>query len=496
MIPGDECSENSDCPQSTCTAVNALCEKGYCVFRKTGPKSCADFKNQVCGNGICEANEKDRCPEDCKESEVFKALPVLLPELIPQKKIINDQDSEITLEIINKDPNHNLESYLTCDIPNDVLVTRCENCGTVGALVISQTVQLDSAPSSKTIRFSLSSQTEGIKTVICNGNYVLFREDKGYITEDGKYISNKRYQQITKTIQIGKEIPSCGIFCKLKKWAQDLIHNEDFILKLGLILLLLLLICELRKYTFTTRGGYTYFRIRRNSVPERILNKVKQAVKKHHPLTLRKKFFRYKDRKYHYIITIDFLKIYRYYRMKRGVGPLDETKFPRLTKFKYCVTEFLIWWIAFAIGVWLSMKLITYGNIPYSFVNLLLVGLIIEITSKVMQVFRYHIHFDKHKVKRFLFWSLIHSLSYLIALSILNHFGIVNIYLKIVLIGLGLTVVTYFVWKIGIDRKENWTVAIVLLFIILLYLTKGFSDIPFLLKDLLNRLLPFFEQLG
>lgn len=67
MYAGDECVTNSDCPQPRCIGMKNLCENGYCVVRQTGPTTvrCIDLKTPVCGNGVCEADEKDRCPEDC-----------------------------------------------------------------------------------------------------------------------------------------------------------------------------------------------------------------------------------------------------------------------------------------------------------------------------------------------------------------------------------------------------------------------------------------------
>lgn len=66
-IEGDECITDSDCPQPRCMGMKNLCENGYCIIRQTAPAAvkCIDLKSPVCGNGICEAEEKNKCPEDC-----------------------------------------------------------------------------------------------------------------------------------------------------------------------------------------------------------------------------------------------------------------------------------------------------------------------------------------------------------------------------------------------------------------------------------------------
>lgn len=65
---GDECIVNSNCLQPRCPGMKGLCENGYCVVRQIGPSTtkCIDLKTPICGNNICEADEKDtRCKEDC-----------------------------------------------------------------------------------------------------------------------------------------------------------------------------------------------------------------------------------------------------------------------------------------------------------------------------------------------------------------------------------------------------------------------------------------------
>lgn len=67
MHVGDECITNVDCPQPKCVGMKNLCENGYCVIRQIDSTTvrCIDLKVPVCGNDICESDEKDECPEDC-----------------------------------------------------------------------------------------------------------------------------------------------------------------------------------------------------------------------------------------------------------------------------------------------------------------------------------------------------------------------------------------------------------------------------------------------
>ena len=65
---GGECITNSDCLQPRCPGMKGLCENGYCIVRQVSPSTakCIDLKTPICGNNICEADEKyTRCKEDC-----------------------------------------------------------------------------------------------------------------------------------------------------------------------------------------------------------------------------------------------------------------------------------------------------------------------------------------------------------------------------------------------------------------------------------------------
>ncbi|MFH1210295.1 MAG: hypothetical protein V1645_00080 [archaeon] len=65
---GSECVADSDCPAYRCPGVKAACIGGFCkpVDLKGEVTRCIDLRNPVCGNGVCEGDEKDgSCPRDC-----------------------------------------------------------------------------------------------------------------------------------------------------------------------------------------------------------------------------------------------------------------------------------------------------------------------------------------------------------------------------------------------------------------------------------------------
>ncbi len=66
---GSECTVDSDCPQPRCPGMKGVCEGGYCIIKQTGPSTakCIDLQTTLCGNDICEAEEKETCPEDCTD---------------------------------------------------------------------------------------------------------------------------------------------------------------------------------------------------------------------------------------------------------------------------------------------------------------------------------------------------------------------------------------------------------------------------------------------
>lgn len=148
---------------------------------------------------------------------------------------INVQDGEIVFEIINEDPNHKLEGYLSCDIPSDVIVTGSMGAATgEQAQYIGQTFTVDPAPARESMSLRLSSQNEGSKNVRCSINYVLFKEGKGYVTIGGQYSSDKNYQQII----VNRDIQFKEFEDKTKS---DIATYWYFIAGVGVVVLLLII---------------------------------------------------------------------------------------------------------------------------------------------------------------------------------------------------------------------------------------------------------------
>lgn len=431
---------------------------------------------------------------------VTKPFAVSEPDINLHGSGIESLEPYILFDVTNSDPNHKLEGYVSCPIPNDMGLDEVIGAEYVNGIITTNRFVLDTAPHSKSVDFKIERLNTDLVWLNCSLNYALFKEGKGYvcnvILREGinyayKYCPAPTYLQKEESIRLGPLPPptlSCGedIFCKIKKWFSDLIHGEYFVLKLLLVILLLLLMRELRKYILETRG-FRYFRIKKNSMPKWILDKFKQEIEKHHPITLRTKIFHYKDNKFHYVITRDCLRICRYYQ---GTGIRVDLQGSLVSRIK----NFLIWWLTFSAGVWLVTKIIPFVSIPYKFVILLLVGIIIETMSRIMQVFKDHRSFGKNKGPRlFIIWSLIHAISYFGLLYILDKFLITNIPLKIVFIGLGITVFSRIIWRLNIDsRRETWNIALVILLIILLYLTKELPGFMIFIKKALVSIKQFF----
>jgi hypothetical protein len=135
-------------------------------------------------------------PVHIEASASVKAPNVITKRVTPGT--INVQDGEIVFEISNEDPNHKLKGYLACDIPNDVIVTSSIGAATgEEAQYISPTFTVDPAPARESMSLRLSTQNEGSKYVRCSINYALFKEGKGYVTTDGEYGPDIKYQQVT-----------------------------------------------------------------------------------------------------------------------------------------------------------------------------------------------------------------------------------------------------------------------------------------------------------
>ena len=487
VVPGDECSVDSDCPNSECDVISSVCNNGYCVFEKKGTKTCSDFEGSICGDNVCEDEDK-RCPRDC-----VKIMPKTIP-LNPgfEHRNINTEckESEITFEVVNNDPNHKLEGFLSCSIPDDVNVWGCTSCSTVGAVIKTEEFLLDSVSMSKSLNFRFTSKSEGEKEVKCTLNYVSFIEDKGYYSEElERYRSVKEYSQVSESIEIGCPLPPEPTFWeKIVLKLKEFVNSPYFFVIVALLILFSFVVFELKKNTFISKRGYKYFRIRKKSFPKKFIAKFNKDLGEHHPLSLKTKRFHYKDENYHYFIIKNIFGT-SYYRRRKNAKPVKLPNFRRGSSSEKFL-EFLIWFVTLTFGFWIAKTLTDYLNIEYLFLNFIIIGVVVESVSNIMQAFRYNKRirvFDMKFFERSLFWSLLHSIAYLGVLFLLNHFGIVHPLLVIVLIGLGITLLAQFVWKTNLDREDHWILAIVISLLVILYFTNGFSDVKLIFENIMEN---------
>jgi hypothetical protein len=117
------------------------------------------------------------------------------------------------------------------------------------------------------------------------------------------------------------------------------------------------------------------------------------------------------------------------------------------------VKKYFVWFLAFTVGLWISIFLLGFISISNMIVRALFIGLIIEIASKIMQVFVYRAKFivDKH----FVFWVIIQSVSFYIASFIYEKIQIPSYfpYSEIVFMGLIITIFVNLIWRSGVERK-------------------------------------------
>jgi hypothetical protein len=117
-------------------------------------------------------------------------------------------------------------------------------------------------------------------------------------------------------------------------------------------------------------------------------------------------------------------------------------------KSNYSIKKFIYYWIAFAIGYYVSTLLLeTYLQVTNILITFIITGFIIELSAKILQMFLY----NKNRIrldKMFLVWGMIHSVNIWIVLKILEQFTIQNIYMNYGAVGLGLTIMTHIIWKV------------------------------------------------
>jgi len=109
--------------------------------------------------------------------------------------------------------------------------------------------------------------------------------------------------------------------------------------------------------------------------------------------------------------------------------------------------NFFLYWITFTCGYWIATKIVPYVNTFNIFVQFVVIGFILEISSKILQLFLYnksYIRVDKW----FIVWGLIHSFSVGIVLNIIEPFNIQNYLISLGIIGLSVNLITHLIWKI------------------------------------------------
>lgn len=125
----------------------------------------------------------------------------------------------------------------------------------------------------------------------------------------------------------------------------------------------------------------------------------------------------------------------------RNVGKLPKLSMPNL----------FISWLVFSAGVWVAIQVLPFINVTNKWVVILLTGAIIEIISKIVQIFRYNNRFVVNKY--FLFWILVMSVAYFVSSEIVKKIQIINEFGQIALIGLGIVIVVRLVKYTRIQQK-------------------------------------------
>ena len=145
---------------------------------------------------------------------------------------------------------------------------------------------------------------------------------------------------------------------------------------------------------------------------------------------------------------------------KKGKYPFTKRGTPKRHSNGF-VKEYLVWFIAFTIGIITSYNLFNSIKIN-TFLVIIFSGLIIECCSKIMQIFVF-----KHKWeinKYFLFWVEVQIIVFLISFTIVKNipseifFSIIQsnnflIYTKYALTGIVQMVLVRLVWKSNIETK-------------------------------------------
>jgi len=108
---------------------------------------------------------------------------------------------------------------------------------------------------------------------------------------------------------------------------------------------------------------------------------------------------------------------------------------------------FLIYGFTFSIGYWILTLIIPFIKTTSLIVVFLLLGLILELSAKVCQMFLY----NKRRIiidKWFILWVLIHSVVAYGVLYPVTLIEISNRYLFILIVGFGIAIVTHLIWRV------------------------------------------------
>ena len=110
------------------------------------------------------------------------------------------------------------------------------------------------------------------------------------------------------------------------------------------------------------------------------------------------------------------------------------------------ILNFLLWWLTFALGIFIVNLLIPFVKIPNNFLVPLFFGLIIETVSKLSQIIRFKTKFVINKT--FGLWIFIQSFLYIIATNLL---GNTNLFYLSLLI----TIFVYGIWELGGEKYRG-----------------------------------------
>src|SRR3989344_848481 len=111
----------------------------------------------------------------------------------------------------------------------------------------------------------------------------------------------------------------------------------------------------------------------------------------------------------------------------------------------FSLNNFIIYGITFSIGYWFSTILLPFIKTSNLIVVYLIVGLCLELSAKVCQMFLY----NKYRVimdKWFVLWVLIHSAVIYGILYLIRKIAIQNQYLLFLTVGFSVAIITYLIW--------------------------------------------------